>query len=150
MKGMISIVLVGLVTFASMSLTISQQKSEPQFKLVQFYMALLKKGPKWTADAHASAQLHEQHVSYVMSLLDSGKAIIAGPLSDEAEIRGVLIFRAPSVEEAKAWAHADPAVTSGHLIVEMHPWWSEDVMKKPASPTKFETTYLGFLTRGAK
>ena len=47
--------------------------------------------------------------------------MIAGPLTDESDIRGVLIFRAQSVEEAKAWANADPAVTSGHLIVEMHP-----------------------------
>jgi uncharacterized protein YciI len=146
MRILISIILIGLIT----GVALTQQKTEPQFKLVQFYMALLKKGPKWSGDAHANAQLHEQHVNYVLSLLESGKAIIAGPFSGEGDIRGVLIFRAQSVEEAKAWANADPAVTSGHLIVEMHPWWSEDVMKKAASPIKLETAYLGFLTRGAK
>ena len=129
----------------------AQQKPEPQFKLVQFYMGLLRKGPVWTAArTDATAQLHQKHVAYVMSLLQSGKVMIAGPLTDDQDIRGVYIFRAPSADEAKAWAAADPAVAAGHLVVEMHPWWSEDVMKKSASTTKMETAYLGFLSRGAK
>ena len=42
----------------------------------------------------------------------------------------VYVFRAKTAEEAKTWAMADPAVAAGHLIAEMHPWWSEDIMKK--------------------
>jgi uncharacterized protein YciI len=30
----------------------------------------------------------------------------------------------------------------------MHPWWSEDVFKKPNSPLAIETVYLGFLKKG--
>ena len=147
MRILISIILIGLITVAAFT----QQKTEPQFKLVQFHMALLKKGPKWTAvKSEETASLHQRHIAYVTSLLESGKAMIAGPLTDDGEIRGVFIFRAQSANEAKAWAEDDPAVAAGHLVVEMHPWWSEDVMKKPASPTKLETAYLGFLTRGAK
>lgn len=132
-------------------LTVAQQKSEPQFKLVQFYMALIKKGPKWTAaKTKETEQLHERHFAYATSLLESGKAMIAGPLSDDPEIRGVFIFRAQSADEAKAWAENDPAVKAGHLILEMHPWWAEDVMKKANSPLKLTTVYLAFLKKGAK
>jgi uncharacterized protein YciI len=127
----------------------AQQKPEPQFKLVQFYMALIKKGPKWTAEkTKETEQLHEQHFAYVTSLLESGKAVIAGPLADDPEIRGVFIFRAQSADEAKTWAANDPAVKAGHLISEMHPWWAEDVMKKPNSPLKLTTVYLAFLKKG--
>ena len=126
------------------------QQVEPQFKLVQFQLTLLKRGPKWTAAETEDRSLHSQHVAYVQSLLESGKAIIAGPISDDGEVRGVLIFRAKSSEEAKSWAEDDPAVKSGHLIAELHPWWSEDVMKKASSPLKLTMAYLGFLTRGAK
>jgi uncharacterized protein YciI len=127
-----------------------QQKSEPQFKLVQFYLALMKKGPKWSAKkTKKTEQLHEQHIVYVTSLLESGKAMIAGPLSDDAEIRGVFIFRAQSAAEAKTWAENDPAVKARHLISEMHPWWAEDVMKKPNSPIKLTTVYLAFLKKGS-
>jgi uncharacterized protein YciI len=61
-----------------------------------------------------------------------------------------LIFRAKSAEEARTWADADPAVKSGFFVAEMHPWWSEDVMKKPTTPVKLTTVYLALLTRGPK
>jgi uncharacterized protein YciI len=126
-----------------------QQEAEPQFKLVQFQMAVLKRGPGWTAtNTPGSARLHQEHLAYVTSLLESGKAVIAGPLTDDGEIRGICIFRAPSAEEAKAWAESDPAVAAGHLLAEMHPWWAEDVMKKGASPIKLTTAYLAILSRG--
>lgn len=147
-KAIIPVIAAAVLLFVPLP-SRSQQKAEPQFKLVQFYMALLKKGPGWTA-AHMQdhGQLHQKHVAYVTSLLESGKAIIAGPLTDDKDLRGVYVLRAQSADEAKGWATADPAVVAGHLVVEMHPWWSEDVMKKAAATTKMETAYLGFLSRG--
>ena len=86
----------------------------------------------------------------MLSLLDAGKAIIAGPFTDGGEIDGVFVFRAKSADEAKAWAEADPSVAAGFRIVEMHPWWSEDIFRKPSQPMKLVPTYLAFLTRGEK
>ena len=131
--------------------SLKAQQAKPQFKLVQFYMGLLKKGPGWTAvQTDTTTQLHQKHVAYLRSLLESGRAMIAGPLTDDQNLRGVIIYRASSADEAKAWAEADPAVVAGHLVVEMHPWWSEDVLKKSTPTTKMETAYLGFLSRGSK
>ncbi len=125
------------------------QEKQPQFKLVEFHMALLKRGPKWTATGMTKG-LRSKHVGYVRSLLESGQAVIAGPLGDAGEIAGIYVLRAKSAEEAKAWIEKDPAVRAGHFVPEMHPWWSEDVMKKPSSPIKLTTAYLALLTRGAK
>jgi uncharacterized protein YciI len=127
----------------------AQEKQPPQFKMVEFHMALLKRGPKWSASG-MTEEVKSAHVANVMSLLDSGKAIIAGPLGDKGDIVGIYILRAKSAEEAKAWAESDPAVKAGNLVAEMHPWWSADVMKKPATSLKMTTAYLGLLTRGAK
>ena len=128
-----------------------ETKNEPAHKMIQFHMALLKHGPKWTAAENADTKrLHQQHVDYVVSLLDSGKAVLAGPLTDNGEIDGVFVFRANSAEEAKAWAEADPSVASGFRVAEMHPWWSEDIFGKPAKPLKLTQMYLAFLTRGEK
>src|SRR2546426_5405244 len=149
MRKLTTIVSIILCAVTSPPFAKAQQKAEPQTKLIEFHMALLKKGPNWTvANTPETARLHQAHLAHVTSLLESGKAIIAGPLSDNGEIRGLYIFRAPSADDAKAWANADPAVRSGHLVAEMHPWWSQDVMKKAASPIKLTTTYLAFLTRG--
>jgi uncharacterized protein YciI len=76
--------------------------------------------------------------------------MIAGPIKDDPELRGVYIFRTKSADEARGWVMADPAVAARHITVEMHPWWSEDVMKKTTTPQKMMTAYLAFLVRGEK
>jgi uncharacterized protein YciI len=148
--------LTGVIIFALTSAAVfAQQKTEPKpepaHKLVEFHMALLKRGPKWTAEENAGTKrLHQQHLDYVLSMLDSGKAVIAGPFPDGGEIDGVFVLRAKSAEEAKAWAEADPSVASGFRVAEMHPWWSEDIFGKAVKPLKLTQTFLAFLTRGEK
>lgn len=130
-------------------------KEEPAHKMLEFHMALLRRGPKWETThtkgtgVPASGPISE-HGRYAISLLESGKAVIAGPFQEEGDILGVYILRASSADEAKSWVDADPAVKGGHMIAEMLPWWSEDVMKKPKTPIKMTTAYLGFLRRGPK
>ena len=125
--------------------------AEPEHKLIQFHMALLKRGPKWTGESTPVTPVMESaQRDYVTQLMQSGKAVIVGRLTDDGEIRGVYVLRAKTAEEARAWAEESPGVKSGHLIAEMHPWWSEDVMKAPTLPVKMTTAYLGFLTRGPK
>ena len=149
-------VFTGIVLLAlTASLVSAQQKPEakpdPAHKMVEFHMALLKHGPKWTAEKNQeTARLHDQHMGYVKSLLESGKAVIAGPFTDGGEIDGVLVLRASSAAEAKAWTDADPSVAAGFRVAEMHPWWSEDIFGKPAKPLKMTQTFLAFLTRGEK
>jgi hypothetical protein len=65
-----------------------QQKTEPQHRMVEFQMALLKRGPQWTAaETPEVKKLHADHFAYFKSLLESGKAVIGGPLTDDSEIR---------------------------------------------------------------
>jgi uncharacterized protein YciI len=130
-------------------LTLAQQKEDPKFKLVQFQMALLKKGPKWTgAQTPETQRILQQHLANVLSMLDSGKAVIAGPLGDDTDLAGIFILRASSADEAKTWVDSDPAVKAGLFAAEIHPWWSEDIFKKANSPLKLNTVFLGFLKKG--
>lgn len=150
MKQILIASLIVLFAFSS-AMPQAQEKKEPQFKLIEFHMALLKRGPKWTGENNSQTkELESAQRDYAMSLIDSGKAVIAGRLDDDGEIRGVYILRAKSAAEAKEWAENSPVVKSGHLVAEMHPWWAEDVMKKTATPEKTMRAYLGFLFRGDK
>ena len=148
--------LLTTIVLLTASLSVSSQqkqetKTDPAHKLVEFHMGLLKRGPKWTAEQNAETKrLLDQHVEYVTSLLDSGKVVIAGPITDNGEIGGVFVFRAKSAEEAKSLAEADPTVVAGLHVAEMHPWWSEDIFGKAAKPLKLTQTFLAFLTRGEK
>src|SRR6266550_1207800 len=128
---------------------VAQQKEEPKSKLVQFHMALLKKGPKWDGTTEPRRnQILQQHFANVISMFDTGKAIVAGPMGDDTDLAGIFILRSKTAEEAKAWVDADPAVNAGLFTAEMHPWWSEDIFKKANSPLKFNTLYLAFLKKG--
>ena len=150
MKRFLTLVIVVLSCFIAPAIARAQEKQEPSpSRMVEFHMALLKHGPGWSANGMAK-EVQSAHVAHVMSLLESGKAIIAGPLTDKGEIAGIYILRGKTAEEARGWTESDPAVKAGHFVAEMHPWWSEEVMKKPASPIKMTTAYLGLLTRGAK
>ena len=142
----------GIVLFVLMSSAVlSQQQPESAHKLIEFQMALLKHGPKWTAaETPETKHLHETHLNYVLAAIDSGKVVIAGPFTDGGDIDGVYVLRASSAAEAKAWAEGDPLVSSGLHVVEMHPWWSEDIFGKPAKPLKLVQMYFTFLTRGEK
>ncbi len=145
-----NLILSLLLTFIILDPGADQKTAQAPIKMIEFHMALLKKGPKWTTQhTKETEQMHQAHLARAASLLESGQAIIAGPLTDDGDIRGIYIFRASSAAEAKEWVDSDPAVASGHLIAEMHPWWSQDVMKKTATPLKTTTAYLAFLKRGA-
>jgi len=123
---------------------------EPQHKLVQFQMAIMKKGPEWVSTKEPERkQIRQQHLANVLSLLDSGKAVITGPFDDDTDLAGIFILRASSTAEAKSWVDADPAVKAGLMVPEMHPWWSEDIFKKANSPLKFNTVYFAFLKGGS-
>src|SRR2546423_7313172 len=124
-------VLIALFLFASTALALAQ---EQQHKLVQFQMAILKKGPAWEATkAEDRNSILHQHLGNVIALLDSGKLVIAGPFDDGGDVAGLFIFRTASTDEAKTLADADPGVKAGLMVAEMHPWWSEDIFKKPVT-----------------
>jgi uncharacterized protein YciI len=137
-----------LALFASATI-MAQQKEEPALKMVQFHMAFLSKGPRWDGTAEQQRnQILKQHFANVMSLLSSGKAVIAGPMGDGTTPSGIFILRAASAEEARSWVDADPAVQAGLFATEMHPWFSQDIFKKANSPLKLDTVYVAFLKRG--
>jgi uncharacterized protein YciI len=148
MKKLILLFLIACSLIAA-PLSGAQQKEAPKSQLVQFQMALLKKGPKWPATQTPETQriLH-QHLVNVLALLDTGKAVLAGPLGDDTDLAGIFVLRASSAEEAKTWVDADPAVKAGLFTAEMHPWFSEDIFKKRNAPLKLNMLYLAFLKSG--
>jgi uncharacterized protein YciI len=144
MKKLFAISLFG--TLLAINIQAQQQKSETEHKLIQFQMAMLKRGPNWSMEAPAIKTHHQ----YARSLLSTNKAVIFGVIKDDNDLVGLYVLRAQNADEAKEWVNADPAVAAGLVVVEMHPWWSEDVMKPTTTPEKMTTAYLAFLRRGDK
>ena len=148
---LISVVLLAASALPSFAQTQNQQAADPASKLIQFQMALIKPGPKLRAPTGGEMPpVVKEHVTYAKSLIMSGKAVIAGPIQNDKELLGIYIFRTKSADEAREWLKADPLIGTEFAIGELHPWWSEDVMKKPESTDQMMTAYLAFLVRGDK
>ena len=93
--------------------------------MTTYQVAFYRKGPDWvpsTTDAHK--KLQAEHLAHIGKMADTGKLILAGPFGDNSDLRGMLIFRVDSAEEAKALAEQDPAVKAGRLVLEWHPWFA--------------------------
>ncbi len=71
------------------------------------------------------ATLHD-HLAYQKSMEAQGALVLAGPLSDESgelmEGHGLIIYRAASFEEAKAFADADPMHKRGARTYTLRRW----------------------------
>ncbi len=114
--------LVAMITFAFRVPARAEQK-DAMPEMTTYILGLLVKGPQWTpAPSSELAKLQEAHLAHLRSMAASGKLIVAGPLTDGGTIRGILVFKLESVDEARALAEADPAVKAGRLAVELHPW----------------------------
>ena len=140
-----------LATLLCLCIPVAAQQEDPAQKLRQFEMVILKQGPTSMPADGPAASLREEHLAYFHSMFETGKLIVAGRITDDPELRGVLVFNTKSPEEAKEWMSGDPFFKAGYFTLELHPWWSEPVMKKlTAVPQKTETAYLAFLVRGDK
>jgi len=93
MKNVLLTSILILLTTGLSIPTQGQQQAEPQNKLIEFQMALLKRGPKWSPH----------------------------PGKDSTTIHDV-VFRVGSLEEARALAANDPAVQAGRLALDIHAW----------------------------
>jgi uncharacterized protein YciI len=101
-------------------------------RMATYYLVLLRKGPAWgTGTKEESERIGEGHMANIRRLAKEGKLILAGPLADNGDIRGIFIFGTASLEETRALCDTDPAVKAGRLAAEIHPWLSAKGIKAP-------------------
>jgi len=110
--------LVALVALSSLAIA-----DAPPPNMTTYYLGVLVRGPKWSPEETPErATIQEGHLAHLQAMWKAGKLVLAGPLMDDTEWRGVLIYRTKTLEEAQTLANEDPAVKAGRLAVRMHPW----------------------------
>lgn len=96
----------------------------PSYEMKQYYFVLLTKGTNRTQDSVKVQQIQKAHLENIDRLSKQGKIIVAGPFGDDGNWRGIFIFDAASKEEVEQYLQTDPAISSGRLDYEIHPWWT--------------------------
>ena len=105
---------------------VSVSAAELPPNMTTYYFGVLMKGPKWTAEPTPErAEIQKGHMAHLDAMWKAGKLVLAGPMGDDGDWRGVVIYRTKTLEEAQLLANDDPAVKSGRLVVKMHPWMIE-------------------------
>jgi uncharacterized protein YciI len=88
-----------------------------------YVMAFLKKGPNRNQDSGEAARLQAAHMANIQRMAEEGTLVLAGPFMDDGDLRGIYVFNVPTVEDARKLTETDPAVKSGRLAMELHPWY---------------------------
>jgi len=103
----------------------AQDKTDNKPVMKNYFMVFLKKGLNRTQDSLEVEKIQEGHMANIRRLGDEGKLIVAGPFLDDSDLRGIFIFDVPTLEEVKNLCETDPAIKSGRLSYEIHPWMTQ-------------------------
>jgi uncharacterized protein len=118
-----------LLVFALITLTFSfiagQEKEPGKPVMKNYFMVFLKKGPIRNQDSVEVEKIQKAHLENITKLAQSGKLDIAGPFLDDGDLRGIFIFDVSTLEEAKKLTETDPAIKSGRLSYEIHPFMTQ-------------------------
>ena len=110
-------------TSATYDAKLAEELGADAYGMRQYVMAFLQAGPNREQDAAKAQQLQKAHLENIGRLADAGQLVLAGPFLDDGELRGIYIFNVTTIEEAQQLTETDPAIQSGHLVMELHPWY---------------------------
>ena len=114
-----------MFVFCAISLMAQQQSSKKtEEELKEYFFVMLKKGPNRSQSKAVADSIQKGHMAHINKMAESGDLCIAGPFGDNGDWRGIFIFKTKSIQETKDLVEQDPAIKSGRLIYEIHPWWS--------------------------
>ena len=110
---------------AAFACVVAAQDRKPQFEMTHYVVGFFHKGPNWTSEqTDETRRMQEGHLANFQKLAEAGKLIVAGPFGDNGELRGMLIFKLESVDEARKLMDADPTLKAGRLTLDLHPWFA--------------------------
>ncbi len=101
----------------------AQQLGADEYGMRSYVMAFLKTGPNRSQSPEEAQQLQKAHLANIHRLAEEGTLVLAGPFLDDGDLRGIYIFNVATVDEAEALTATDPAIQSGRLVMELHPWY---------------------------
>ncbi|MCC7306547.1 MAG: hypothetical protein IT173_03205 [Acidobacteria bacterium] len=114
-----------------------------EYGMKNYVLCILKTGPN---DAKIKGKERDAafagHMANISRLADEGKLTVAGPFgANTLSFRGLFIFDASKVEDAKKLVETDPAVKAGIFIYELVPWYgSASLMATPEIYKKIQKT----------
>ena len=129
MKNTVIFSCLAAIFILNLCVTTNAQSSltkEKKYEMKQYWFVMLLKGKKREEikDTATLNKIQQGHLANIGRLAELGKIIVAGPFGDNTDWRGIFIFNAASKEEVEQLLQTDPAIKTGRLDYEIHPWWT--------------------------
>ncbi|MGH9027453.1 MAG: YciI family protein [Acidimicrobiia bacterium] len=87
-----------------------------------YVFKLIPPRPTFVQDmSETESEIMDRHFSYWEAILESGQAVVYGPVADPSGTWGLGVIEVENEEEARALAIGDPAVDSGMATFDLHP-----------------------------
>jgi uncharacterized protein YciI len=130
--------LVALLLLLASATLLAADPGPGGYEMTTYYIAFLYRGAKWTPqETPETKKIQEEHMANIQKMAASGKLVVAGPFTDNGELRGIFVFQGVSRDEAEQLAANDPAVQAGRLRIELHPWFAaKGLHVDPPAPAK--------------
>jgi uncharacterized protein len=109
---------------------LAEELGADNYGMKRYVMAFLKAGSNRDQDPDAAAEIQRGHMDYINRLAEDGKLVLAGPFLGGGEMRGIFLFDVETIDEARELTATDPAVQSGRLEMELHPWYGSAALLK--------------------
>jgi uncharacterized protein len=96
--------------------------TEEPFEFDRFELVLLRRptSPATLPDDELE-QIQRRHLEHLSEMHAAEHLVVAGPLGEQPDetLRGLCLYATGSIDETRALASRDPAVTAGRLEVEV-------------------------------
>jgi uncharacterized protein len=109
--------------FSAKGETLKMAMGDTIFLMRKYYLVLLKRSPTANPNSSTNLSLERAHLEHLSWLAETRKTCMAGPIAAENEIKDIVIFSTPTLEEADRLMRMDPAVKAGRIVYEILPWW---------------------------
>lgn len=100
------------------------EEGDSTYLMQQYYVVFLKAGKNRNQDSTEVKNLQRQHLDHLNRMYREGYSSLTGPMGDDGELRGIVVYNTATQQEADSLARLDPMVQAGRLEVEIRPWWT--------------------------
>lgn len=116
--------------FLLATVVIAGEQPPKQVEMAQYYIGLIYKGSNWQSIPPAElVNIQKGHRANIDRLVQTGQLLLAGPVDEAGDLRGIFIYRTGTQEEARQLVTTDPAVQAGRLRIEVYPFWAPKTLE---------------------
>ena len=127
LKKVVSIISIYIL----LSLAFTWNALQAQEEMARYFIGLIYKGDDWgSIPPDKEIEIQRGHRANIDRLIRTGEMILAGPIENAGDLRGIFIYRTGTLEEAETLVKTDPAVQAARLRIEIYPFWGPKVLQE--------------------